>query len=248
MQRRFDLNKKLWADNAISEFELKSAEKEKVSAESTLDLAVAKYEHEAIEITSQLNDLYVKRALVRQKIDESRLEIMKREAFLKEQHTLANEKVRLNFGESEITGQSLLLKSSVNGTISFLFEGEKELLPGTILLKIIGTRHQLYAISSVSPQRVGYLREEQNAILKVNTFPHYEWGTLSGKVKNLSLTSDEHGQYLFEIDITDYGKMNDLLQIGMTGKVSIITEQKTFANLLFEKYNTAVDKYLDRIE
>jgi hypothetical protein len=149
--------------------------------------------------------------------------------------TLAKNKIRNIYGDFELADGNLILKANDNGIVSYVFDGDKEVVAGSILMKVINNKTTFYALVKRPPSLIGKIRKNKQAVLKVASFPFYEWGTVKGHVDNLSLTPDESGNFSVKISLQNFGNLNNLLQIGMTGDATIILEEKTFYYYFFRK-------------
>jgi hypothetical protein len=107
------------------------------------------------------------------------------------------------------------------------------------VLESTGEGDTLYASASIPPEEIGLVKEGAPAILKVATFPHYEWGAVEGRIQTLSLTPDEKGDYPIRVEITNAGKLKGRLRVGMNGDLSIPIEEKSFFGYVFEKVRKA---------
>ncbi len=141
--------------------------------------------------------------------------------------------IRHSFGDFAIEDGSLVLKAEAEGTLSFLFEGEREVQGSSILLKLTRDASGLYA-TAVSPSSlIGKLRKGQTAFLKVATFPAYEWGAAKGHVEQLSLTPDEKGGFNVRISLDEHRRLANRLQPGMDGVMAIQLHERTFFQYFF---------------
>jgi len=141
-----------------------------------------------------------------------------------------------NFGDYTIENGKLILRAVESGKISYLFEGEKELKSGQILLKIQNNLREYFAKGEVMPQVIGKFNEGQNASLKINSFPHFEWGIMEGEIVTLSKAPNEKGNFTIRLDITNYGNLQPLVQLGMDGIATILIEEKSFASHITHKF------------
>jgi multidrug efflux pump subunit AcrA (membrane-fusion protein) len=141
------------------------------------------------------------------------------------------------YGAFEITNDNhLLLKAARPGTVSFVFEGEKEAQPGTILLKMIYRDAPMYAFMQVNSSLIGKIKAGQQAVLKLDAYPVYEWGSLQGRVKQVSLTPDEKGLFNVTVQLTNYHRLDRLVRIGMRGNGNIIFEERSLFGYVFRKF------------
>jgi multidrug efflux pump subunit AcrA (membrane-fusion protein) len=234
-QRRFEINEQLFKTKAIAEYELKDSESEKIALTTKLKQLVNTYQQDIKNLQSSVDRNAISRKLLIEQLSKIELEKAKKESDLLHQFQIAHENLYLNFGTVGIKGQNLILKAERNGEIAYIFDGTKELPTNQVLLKIMEADSPLYAYTEVSPDKVGFIKDKQKVVLKISTFPHYRWGVLQGDVKHLSKTPATNNQYPFETSLTNLGKMKGLLQVGMTGEMAILTEERTMAELIFDK-------------
>jgi multidrug efflux pump subunit AcrA (membrane-fusion protein) len=234
-QRRFEVNQRLFENKAISEFDLKDSENEKISTFAKLNMSLQNYDKDVLELENRIQKLLVNKNLLVEQITQKTLEKNKKEADLQHACKIAQEQIQLIYGNFEVKGQDLILKAEFDGEISYAFDGNKELATDEILLKMNKVSSDIYASAQVKPHRIGYIKPKQRVILKVSTFPYYEFGVLEGYIKYVSKTPDAEGNYPFEIEITDRGAIGNLLQVGMTGQLIVTTEEKTMFELIFRK-------------
>ncbi|MBK6994159.1 MAG: HlyD family efflux transporter periplasmic adaptor subunit [Lewinellaceae bacterium] len=133
----------------------------------------------------------------------------------------------------DITEGAIVVKSPIEGKVSFLFEGEKEINSGATVLKINSANEATYAFLKCPPAIVGKLQAQQVCHLKVLSFPFYEYGSVPGHIRQISLTPDENGQYNVYVALGDPGRLKGLLQPGMDGTAVVIIEEKTLLQYFF---------------
>jgi hypothetical protein len=79
-----------------------------------------------------------------------------------------------------------------------------------------------------SAQNSGKIKIGQKVMIRLANFPDREFGTLAGRVKNISLLPDTEGNLLVDISLTENLKTNYNktipFQQEMTGSAEIITE------------------------
>lgn len=194
---------------------------------------------EATALEAQLREYDLERAVLENRLAELEGTEQTRRALLDaELQTLAGTLAR-SYGTHQIDGNGLVLTAPFAGTVSFVTNADRDVAAGGIVLKLLQAPSQTFAVASVPPQSIGRVEEGRPVVLKLATFPHYEWGVLRGRISHLSLTPDEHGLYPFEAEITDYGTLGPLVQIGMTGELSVQIERKSFFGYVFETVKKA---------
>lgn len=150
-----------------------------------------------------------------------------------------------NFGDYIVENGKLILLSKKPGKVSYLFEGEKELKSGQILLKVRDDLDIYYARGEVTPNAIGKFKETQKAALKINSFPHFEWGTLNGYIETLSKSPNENGNFIVRLKISDYGNLENMVQVGMDGLATILIEEKSFAAHILHKFKGMVNSTIE---
>ncbi len=240
--RRFEVNLQLYKEKAIAEFELKDSETAKITASTHLKNLIGNYKKEVQNYQTTLGKLSISRNLLIQELNKLELEKGKKEADLLHATQIAQEKLILGFGEFEIRGQNVILKAENDGEVAYIYDGSKEVPTNQILMKIMEAKYPLYAYAEISPDKVGFIKERQEVSLKVSTFPYYRWGVLKGKVHHLSRTPAANNHYPFEVALMELGKLQGRLQVGMTGELIIMTEERTMAELVFEKLYEVKEK------
>ncbi|RZS92554.1 HlyD family secretion protein [Aquimarina brevivitae] len=124
-----------------------------------------------------------------------------------------------------------VLQSDIEGRVSFLnfwTEGQN-VNAGDLVCIVIPSEDSSYIAKIKAPsQNSGKIKVGQTALVKLENYPDNEFGTITGKVKNISLLPDKDGLYLIDVAlpdklITSYDKEIPFKQ-EMRGVVEIITE------------------------
>lgn len=234
-QRRYQMEQQLFADGVSSRLELDKSREELVVAQHQVKAVTENYEKELLNLRSQMEVSDIDRAVSLNDYSSKDKEMRNQRELLKRDAELAYQKILHNYGNVTIENGSLLFRASSKGRISYMIDTEKDIPSGTVIMKIKGEGDTLYASAAVPPENIGLIKEGIPVVLKVATFPHYEWGAVEGRVQTLSLTPDEKGDYPVRIEVTNPGKLKGRLQIGMNGEVSIPVEEKSFFGYIFER-------------
>lgn len=243
--RDYERDHVLFEKNLISEDQLRATRQAQVAADAALAALVQSRRQEVAALEQQVTAATYEEAIRREQAKEKQEALTHLAASLENQVRLAYETLHRNYGAFEIDGGSLILKAPAAATVAFLADAEREVAAGSILLRLLHGPAALHAVAALPPQRVGLVHEGDPVVLKVATFPHYEWGVLEGVVRRASLTPDERGDYLLDVAITDTGRLGPHLQIGMTGRLSVLVERKSFFGFLFERLKKG---YADVVE
>ncbi len=236
-KRIFGLNQELFKNGDISKNDLNQLETNAIRAQNAYDIAYQSY----LENRNLLNREIATKELeingMQKQIAKSSSDHLLEGDRLKGSFTSARQRLEGTYGTFEITPNNhLLLKAKHNGTVSFVFEGDKEVSPGTILLKMIYEEAPLYAHAQVNSSQIGKVQVGQEVVMKMDAYPVYEWGAVSGKVREVSLTPDEKGLFNVRVQLTDQQKLKNRLKIGMQGKSNIIADERNIYGYLFRKF------------
>lgn len=236
-KRIFGLNQDLFKNGDISKNDLNQLETNAIRAQNAYEIAYQEY----LENRNMLNREIATKELeingMQKQIAKSSNDHLLEGDRLKGSFTSARQRLEGTYGTFEITPNNhLLLKAKHNGTVSFVFEGDKEVSPGTILLKMIYEEAPLYAHAQVNSSQIGKVQAGQPVVMKMDAYPVYEWGAVSGKVSEVSLTPDEKGLFNVRVQLVDQQKLQNRLKIGMQGKSNIIADERTIYGYLFRKF------------
>ncbi|MEP6951152.1 MAG: hypothetical protein ABI863_17825 [Ginsengibacter sp.] len=231
--KRYEVMKKLFDEKATSKFELDDFETKKNKAADALESAKQNYEKVKFNLRTLNNKYLLANNSETEELHKINFDSKYDSASIYNQYVLAKNKIENTFGNFELSGGDLILKANENGIVSYIFDGEKEVSAGSILLKLIHDTAGLYAWVKSPPSKIGRLAINKSVVLKVASFPVYEWGAMKGHIENLSLTPDEAGNFSVKISIDSFGKLKDLMQIGMNGDATIIVEERTFYYYFF---------------
>lgn len=236
-KRVFELNQGFHKNGDISRNELNQLETNALRAQNAYEMAYQNH----LENRNLLHREIATRTLeingLQKQITKSSNDHLLEGDRLKGSFTSARQRLEGTYGFYEITSNNhLLLKAKHNGTVSFVFEGDKEVLPSTILLKMIYEEAPLYAHAQVNSSQIGKVKVAQPVVMKLDAYPVYEWGSVSGQVSEVSLTPDEKGLFNVRIRLTDQQKLQNRLNIGMQGKSNIIADERNMYGYLFRKF------------
>ena len=142
-----------------------------------------------------------------------------------------------------------VLQSDIEGRVSFLnfWTGGQTVNAGDLVFIVIPSEDSSYIAKIKAPsQNSGKIKVGQTALIKLENFPDNEFGTITGKVKNISLLPNKDGLYLIDVAlpeklITSYNKEIPFKQ-EMRGVVEIITEDLRLIERFFYQFRTMMDK------
>ncbi len=151
------------------------------------------------------------------------------------------DKIRHQYRDAVIVDGSLMLTAPVAGTVSYLRTSERNVGAGETLIKIMGREEGLHGLAIADASQLGRLSQGQSAILKMDSFPHYRFGVVNGTIRTVSLSPDSEGRLPFTVQIEDAGLLDGRLQVGMTGRVSVVVAEQRFFSMLFHKVAQQLD-------
>ncbi len=138
--------------------------------------------------------------------------------------------------------QNFLLIASIQGKVSFQkFWGENQFVKtGDEVLTILPTASDLVGKITTSAINTGKIKQDQNVLIKLDSYPYQEFGMIEGKVINMSLSPDTDGNYYVEVDLpkdlkTTYGKTMAFNR-EMKGSAGIVTEDLKVIERVFYQF------------
>ncbi|MEM8764588.1 MAG: HlyD family efflux transporter periplasmic adaptor subunit, partial [Bacteroidota bacterium] len=136
-----------------------------------------------------------------------------------------------------------VLKSSSKGIVSFLnFDSALQVVNSGDLVFTVIPEHKQRFIGKVkaAKRNSGKIKIGQEVKIRLDNFPDTEFGTLDGKISNISLSTDDENKYIIDIElprelITSYNKKIEFKQ-EMSGNVDIITEDLRLLERFFYQF------------
>ncbi len=244
-KKQFERQKGLKKQGVIADAEYEQAENQFKKTENELQVTKAQYKRDLASLQNNLENTKAAINIKKQEINNYQQKYNLKKSQIEQQINSIKAQIAYAFGNTSIDSSGLIINAPINGKISYIFEGEKEVPTGSIMFIISNDLENIYAQSSIPPEFIGMVHDGNPVVLKVASFPHYEFGVLRGKIKNLSLTPNAEGNYPFEVEITDFGTLNPFLQKGMTGKLSVVVDRKSFFGYLFEKLSKGYTRLVD---
>ncbi|MEM6804175.1 MAG: hypothetical protein AAF696_22415 [Bacteroidota bacterium] len=147
----------------------------------------------------------------------------------------------LHYGPYSIEEGEFFLLAAREGKLTYLYPDQELLETGDILYRLEVSSRKFIAKGELRADQIGYIKQAMAAKIMVETFPHYEWGSMSGKVKHLSKSPGEEGVFSIFIEIEeDNSLLLPLLQNGLSGKCSLIIEQKTLFSYALRRIKKSI--------
>jgi hypothetical protein len=118
---------------------------------------------------------------------------------------------------------------------------------GDLVFTIIPSENADFIAKLKTPvQNSGKIKVGQKVNIKLESFPDTEFGTLQGKVKNISLIPDAEGFYYIDVSlpsilITSYNKEIEFKQ-EMRGVAEIVTEDLRLIERFFYQFKELVSR------
>ncbi len=142
-----------------------------------------------------------------------------------------------------------LFKSNIEGEVSFMkiWNKNQTIINGDLIFTIIPKEHSSYVVKLQAPLRnSGKLKIGQVVNIRLNGYPDNEFGLLKGKVKEISLTPNNEGLYLLDVElpnklITTFGIEIEFKQ-EMQGTAEIITDDLRLIERIFYQFRKIFNK------
>ncbi|MCB0462585.1 MAG: HlyD family secretion protein [Flavobacteriaceae bacterium] len=142
-----------------------------------------------------------------------------------------------------------VLKSNIDGKVSFLnFWNENQTVnQGDLVFTIIPSNNSSFIAKLKSPaQNSGKIKVGQTVNIKLESYPEAEFGTLQGTINSISLTPNQDGQYLIDVNLpktltTSYNKTLIFKQ-EMKGVAEIITEDLRLIERFFYQFKSVLNR------
>jgi multidrug resistance efflux pump len=164
----------------------------------------------------------------------------------KEEVNLKNNKIQSFYQLKKVIKDwelTYVLKSSVAGKVSFLqiWTENQTINAGDKVFSIIPAIEKGYVGKLKAPAlNSGKIKIGQEVNIRLANFPDTEFGTLNGKIDNISLTPDKDGNLLIDVSLpqkleTSYHKMIPFQQ-EMSGSAEIVTEDLRLVERLLYQF------------
>lgn len=122
--------------------------------------------------------------------------------------------------------------------------------PGAILMNVVPLDGLVHAEVRVQPTDIGFVKQGEDARLKIGTYDFMRYGTVTGKVTMVSSysTLDEKANPFFKVNVSipqNYlGDINKGIDPGMTVQADIITDRQTVLRYLLRPIYAAFSQGL----
>jgi multidrug resistance efflux pump len=136
-----------------------------------------------------------------------------------------------------------LFKSNIIGEVSFMkiWNKNQTIGSGDFVFTIIPKNQSSYICKVQAPVlNSGKIKVGQDVNIKLNSYPHNEYGVLKGKIKDISLVPNDDGLYLLNVSllgklVTTHNKRIEFKQ-EMQGTAEIITEDLRLIERIFYQF------------
>lgn len=138
-----------------------------------------------------------------------------------------------------------VLTSSTGGVVSFqnIWSANQLVNAGDLVFTVFPeNRSELVGTLKIPSQNAGKVTVDQKVLIKLDNYPYQQFGTLTGKIINMSVSPDDESNYLVYASLpqgtrTSYNKEIPITQ-ELLGNAEIITEDLSVAKRLFFKFNS----------
>jgi len=139
--------------------------------------------------------------------------------------------------------QNYLFKSSIEGKVSFQqYWGQNQFVKaGEVIFTVFpNDKNKLLGKLVVPSQNSGKIKSGQKVLIKLDNYLFQQFGIVEGKVRNVSLSPDNEGNYYVEVELpnglkTSYGKTLNFDK-EMRGSAEIVTEDLRLIERIFYQF------------
>ncbi len=203
-----------------------------------LDFAQSKRAHENFE--SSISQIKESISLARQTSKGTEINKIREETKLLKNVIQSFNQLKKSIEEWE---NQYVLKSEINGKVSFLnyWSTNQTVNQGDLVFTIIPANSSSLIAKLKAPiLNSGKIKKGQHVNINLQNYPETEFGTIHGRVTNISLFPDEDGLYLIDVKlpkkiITSYNKEIEFKQ-EMIGSAEIVTEDLRLIERFFYQF------------
>jgi len=138
-----------------------------------------------------------------------------------------------------------VLSSSTGGVVSFqkIWSANQQVNPGEPAFIVFPeNRSELIGTMKIPAHNAGKVTVNQKVLIKLDNYPYQQFGTLTGKITNMSVSPDDEANYMIFASLpkgttTSYNR-NVPLNQELIGNAEIITEDLSVAERLFFKFKS----------
>ncbi len=209
--------------------QLISKRQESFTATDYLETKITDFQQEARQLNSRI-------VSIEKEIDQIEIVNSNNLVNLERRLDLIYNNIEINYGKNQIMGRELILLAPREGKISLVNDSELKIPSGEILWRLQVSDDEFYAYAETASKHIGVLSTDQVSILKLDSFPHYHYGTIKAKIDQLSNSPNSLGNYPITFNIIESNGFRGTLTKGMRGKASIKVEEKSIARHLTSSF------------
>ncbi|PWS26509.1 HlyD family secretion protein [Pedobacter yonginense] len=136
-----------------------------------------------------------------------------------------------------------LLTSSIDGKVSFQqYWGENQFVKsGEVVFVILPTSTKSLIGKLIVPAaNTGKIKTGQRIIIKLDNYPYQQFGTVEGRIKNISLAPDKDGNYFIEAELPNNLETSQKKELEfdkeLRGSAEIVTEDLRLLERFFYQF------------
>lgn len=242
-RKRYNLNKPLVAEGAVSTVELIKLEQEIAQLQGELDatkLSIPRALSSLKETREKVKEANLKfQNQARAELNEASAELQQ----LKEAAAGIIDRVKRTKVRSPVRGTvKQLLVNTLGGVVQ----------PGANLVEIVPLEDTLLIEAKIRPQDIAFLRPEQEATIKFTAYDFAIYGGLTAKVEHISADTiaDDKGNNFYQVRLRteknhlESGAKKLPIIPGMVSEVDVLTGKKTILNYLLKPILRAKNRAL----
>ncbi|MAU14426.1 MAG: hypothetical protein CMH46_02675 [Muricauda sp.] len=236
-KKSFERNAALYDKGVISKAEYESASRDYLSDRQQYESFLTNISNTQIAVTNYDN------LLTKSTIQGTEFENTNKQQLDRAYQTLNNELLKWE--------QQFLIKSPISGkvTVFDIWDKYQNVNMGQTLFTVVPNNlEEIIGRVTLPIRNSGKVKEGQRVIIKLANYPFEEWGSLEGKVQNISEVPNQEGEesfYTLYITLksltTSYGREITFKQ-EMRGSAEIIVEELTILQRIFYQLRKVFDR------
>jgi len=230
-------NKMLWEQGAESKMNYESAAQDYLARKDELVVLEKNAEQARAQFALRKKELLESKLLLQTQKDERLQNHQTERSKLLDQIALMKQNLKLYYGAYTIEHGALILLAEQAGTITYVCPNNELLQTGEMLFRLELEQGEYLAQARVPASQIGYIQPDMSGKVMLETFPHFEWGSLEAEVEFVSKAPNEQGEFHVSIRLpTENPKISPLLQRGQVGDCALAFESKSLFGYILRDF------------
>jgi len=244
ISQEVDLNRPLVKDGIVSEVEFLQLRRQASSIRGDMRATQLSIPRLISVIEEQKDNIKEVKLKFQNKAKEDYNDVKAEMYRIKQANVARADKVKRTFVRSPVNGTiKQLLVNTIGGVVK----------PGMDIVEVVPTQDNLIIETRIKPKDIAFLYPGQRAIVKFSAYNFTIYGSLEGKVTNISADTiinkvDKKNYYMVRIktnkNYLGEGDRKHYIMVGMTATVDIVTGKKTVLQYILKPILRAKESLL----